>query len=498
MDLFSGIIGGFQVCLQPINLLYCFIGVTTGTLIGVLPGIGPTATLAILLPSTLGVSPATAIIMLAGIYYGAMYGGSTTAILVNVPGEAASIITCLDGYQMARKGRAGVALGISAIGSFIGGTFSVIALSLLVFPLAQFGLKFGPPEFFSLIVLSMTLVTYMARGSMDKALIMVLVGLILSTVGLDLTSGVPRFTFGIPALLDGAGIVPVAMGLFGIAEVLENIESLAERSIFETKITQLLPSRQDWRRSIGPIGRASLLGFFLGLIPGVGGATPAPILSYSIEKRISKNPHEFGHGAIEGVAGPEAANNAATGAAFVPLLALGIPSHVVMAILFGALIIHGVPPGPMLLVQHPDIFWGVISSMYVGNCMLLLLNLPLIGIWVKILKIPPRILMPLIIFFCLIGAYATNNNIADVTIMIFFGIFGYVMRKIGYDAVPFLMGFILGPLIETSFRQSMIMSDGKFSIFLQRPITVVVLMISALVLISSGFLRYLKPKEKLL
>ena len=493
MTLFAEFLSGFNVILQPLNLLYCFIGVFIGTLIGVLPGIGPVGTMSILLPVTFGMSPVAAIIMLAGIYYGAMYGGSTTSILVNIPGEAASVVTCLDGYQMARQGRAGPALGISALGSFIGGTFSIIALMFLVFPLAQAALKFGPPEYFSLVCMSMTVLVYLAKGSVVKAIVMIVVGLILSTVGIDLISGMPRFAFGSSTLTDGLGLVPVAMGLFGISEVLTNLEGPLERTFFETKIKNLLPNKEDWKRSAGPIARGSILGFLLGILPG-GGAVISSFLSYSIEKKISKHPEEFGKGAIEGVAGPETANNAGAGGSFVPLLALGIPPNVVMALLLGALMIHGVTPGPLLISQHPDVFWGTIASMYIGNIMLLLLNLPLIGLWVKVLKIPYRILMPLILLFCLIGSYSLSNNIWDVVIMIIFGMAGYILRKFEYEEAPLLLAFILGPLIETNFRQALIMSDGKLSIFVTRPISAVALAISALLFITTSLSYYRKAK----
>ncbi|MCJ7746672.1 MAG: tripartite tricarboxylate transporter permease, partial [Desulfobacterales bacterium] len=432
MDIFSHMIYGFQICLQPVNLLYCFIGVFVGTLIGVLPGIGPTGTMAILLPLTFGLSPTTAIIMLAGIFYGAQYGGSTTSILVNIPGEASSVVTCLDGYQMAKKGRAGPALGISALGSFIGGTFGIIGLTFLVAPLAGIAVRFGPPEYFSLMCVGMTLLIYLARGSFINAVIMALFGLILSSVGLDIVTAVPRFVFGIPVLFDGFGFVPLGMGLFGISEILVNIEGPMEKTIFASKIKGILPNLQDWKRSLGPIGRGSLIGFFLGILPG-GGAIVSSFVSYTVEKKISKNPESFGKGAIEGVAGPETANNAAAQSSFIPLLALGIPPNVVLALLMGALMIYGVTPGPLFISKHPEIFWGVITSMYVGNIMLLVLNLPLIGLWVKLLKVPYRILMPLILLFCLIGSYSINNNVGDVIVMIVFGVVGYILRKFHYE-----------------------------------------------------------------
>ena len=402
MDIFSGIIGGFATCLTPMNLLYCFIGVFVGTLIGVLPGIGPVGTISLLLPATFRVEPVSAIIMLAGIYYGAMYGGSTTSILVNIPGEAASVITCLDGYQMARKGRAGAALGISAFGSFIAGTIGVIALMFLAYPLANFALRFGPPEYFSLMCLGLAILTYLAHGSMLKALSMAMAGMLLSLIGLDAITGVPRFTMDVVNLMDGVGLVPVAMGLFGISEVLINVEESIRRDVVRAKIKGLLPNREEWRRSKWPILRGTLIGFFLGILPG-GGAVVSSFISYGVEKKFSREPEKFGSGMIEGVAGPEAANNAAVGGAFVPLFTLGIPANVTMAVLLGALMIHGLIPGPMLLKQHPEVFWGTVTSMYVGNILLLLLNLPLIGLWVKVLKVPYRILFPLIILFCLIG-----------------------------------------------------------------------------------------------
>ncbi len=496
MDVIHGLIAGFQSIFHPDILFYCFIGVFVGTLVGVLPGIGPIGAMSILLPSTYGISPAASIIMLAGIYYGAMYGGSTTSILVNIPGEAASVVTCLDGYQMARQGRAGPALGISAMGSFIGGTFAIVALMFLSFPLADAAVKFGAPEFFSVMVLAMTLLTYLASGSTFNAILMVLVGLILGCVGMDPISGIPRFAFGSTTLLDGVGLVPVAMGLFGVSEVLMNIGAPQDRTVLNAKIKNLLPSRQDWKRSIGPIWRGSIMGFFLGILPG-GGAVMSTFLSYTTEKKLSKDPEKFGKGAIEGVAGPETANNAAAGGSFVPMMALGIPPNAIMALLLAALIIHGVTPGPLLMSQHPEVFWGVIASMYVGNIMLVFLNLPLVGLWVKILKVPYRMLMPLILLCCLIGAYSTNNNAMDVVIMIVFGAVGYVLRRAGYELAPLILALILGPLMETNFRNSLTLSDGSFLIFLTRPISATLLVISALLLVSTGFSAYRKTKKRI-
>ena len=471
MDYWHNILYGFSICLDPMNLFYCFVGVFVGTLIGVLPGVGPVATISMLLPATFKMSPVGAIIMLAGIYYGAMYGGSTTSILVNIPGEVASVVTCLDGYQMARQGRAGPALGIAAFGSFIAGTFSVVALTFLAPPLATIAIKFGPPEYFSLMVLGVTMIIYLAHGSMIKALMTACLGLLLSYVGLDNISGSERFTYGIPTLEDGIGLVPVAMGLFGIGEVLINIEeSIAKREIFRAKLSNLLPTRKDWKDSAIPITRGSIIGFFLGVLPG-GGHVLASFASYAIEKRFSKHPEKFGKGAIEGVAGPESANNAGAGGQFIPLLTLGIPASPVMALMLGALVIFGLQPGPLLMTRSPDLFWGVIVSMYIGNIMLLVLNLPAIGLWVQVLRIPYPFLFPLILLFCLIGSYSLSNNKYDVLIMAIFGVIGYLMKKVRLEGAPLLLGMVLGLMMEDAMRQSLIMSGGSFHIFVNRPIS---------------------------
>lgn len=496
-DSFSNLLFGFRIVLQPMNFLYCFAGVFIGTLVGVLPGIGVPGAIAMLLPFTFSSPPVSAIIMLAGIYYGAMYGGSTTSILLNIPGEATSVVTCLDGYQMARQGRAGPALGISAFGSLIGGTVSIFGLLFLIQPLARLVLQFGPPEYFSVMALGTTLVIYLARGSIVKAMLMALFGFILSTVGVDVISGHPRYTFGVPALLDGIGMAPLAMGMFGISEVLTNIEISSERILYRGKIKNLLPNLEDWRRSIGPILRGSLIGFVAGILPGAGAIIPT-FASYSIEKRISKHPEEFGKGAIEGVAGPETANNAGAGGAFVPLLAFGIPSNVTMALLLGAFMIHGVIPGPALIQEHPQLFWGTIASMYLGNGMLLLLNLPLIGVWVKVLKIPYKILMPLIVLFCIIGAYSLNKSISDIIIMGILGFVGFILRKFGYEEAPLILAFVLGPLLEKNFRQALIISSGDPFVFVTRPISGVALIVAALLFISTGLSYYRKSKEKLI
>ncbi len=496
MDFFSNLIAGLNVVLQPLNLTFCFLGVLIGTLIGVLPGIGPVGTMAILLPMTYGIPPTTAIIMFAGIYYGAQYGGSTTSILVNIPGEAASVITTLDGYQMALQGRAGPALGIAAFGSFIAGTLSVIGLQAIAPPLVRVALSFGPPEYFSLMILGLVLLTYLAQKSMVKALMMAGVGVLLGTIGLDSMTGQPRFAFNIPELLDGLGLVPLVMGLFGISEVFLNVEKIIQVHVTSTKISRLLPSFQDWMESKWAIARGSVIGFFLGILPG-GGAVLSSLVSYAVEKRVSKNPEKFGKGAIEGVAAPESANNSATGGAFIPLLTLGIPANVVMAILIGALMIHGITPGPMLLKEHPDLFWGVIASMYVGNAMLLVLNLPLIGLWIQVLRVPYSILFPLILFFCLIGCYAINNSTVDVALMLLFGVVGYLMRKFEYEPAPLVMAFVLSPILEQALRQSLILSGGSFIIFLTRPISIGCLIVAAGLLATStvSFLRN-RMKEK--
>jgi putative tricarboxylic transport membrane protein len=471
------------------NLLLCFIGCLAGTFVGVLPGLGPAASISLLLPLTFKLPPESAIIMLGGLYYGTMYGGSTTSILINVPGEAASVVTCLDGYRMAQKGRAGAALGIAAFGSFIAGTFATIMIMVLAPPLAGIALKFGPPEFVGLVFLGLTMVTYLSGGSMAKALMMAIVGLLISYVGMDIVTGRERFTLGIATIAGGFDIVPIVMGLFGISEVLLNLErSEAAREVVQTKLHNLLPTRQDWKDSSGPIARGSIFGFLLGLIPG-GGGLIASFISYAMEKKIAKHPETFGTGDIRGVAGPESANNAGAQGAFVPMLTMGIPCNVVLAILMGALMVHGVTPGPRLIVDNPRIFWGVVGSMYIGNVMLLVLNLPLIGMWVRLLKVPYSILFPFIFLFCLIGAYTVGNNVQDVYIMILFGILGYVMKKYDYEPAPLILAFILGPMFENAFRQSLIISGGNPLIFLTRPIAATFLLISFVLLVSPLALR---------
>jgi len=475
-DLFVNLHTGFMVSLSLTNILYCFLGVFIGTLIGVLPGIGPVATISILIPSTFHLSPITGIIMLAGIYYGAQYGGSTTSILLRIPGETSSVITCLDGYEMARQGRAGPALGIAAFGSFIAGTLGTFGLAIVAPPLAGWALKFGAAEYASLMLLGLITATFLGQKSMLKSLAMVLLGLVLSLVGRETVSGFPRFTYGVYELEDGLGFIPLIMGLFGISEVFLNLEEAMSREFLARgKIAGLLPSLQDWGRSIFPILRGSVVGFLLGILPG-GGATLGSLASYTMEKKISRNPKRFGTGMIEGVAGPEAANNAGAQGAFIPLLCLGIPCNVIMALLIGALMIHGVQPGPLTMTRNPDLFWGTITSMYTGNLLLLVLNLPLIGLWIRILKVPYGILYPLVLLFCIIGAFSLNNSMFEIYLTVFFGLVGYVMRKVDYEPAPLARAFVLGPLFEDALRQALVISRGDFGIFVRRPLSLAFLL----------------------
>jgi len=488
MEMLHDLLFGFSVATLPTNLFYCFFGVLIGTLIGVLPGVGPPAALSLLLPVTFYVPPVSAVILLAGIMYGAMYGGSTTSVLVNIPGEPASVITCLDGYQMALQGRAGPALGIAAFGSFIAGTLSIVLLILLASTLANFALRFGPPEYFSLMVLGLSIIVYLARGSIIDALLVVCLGLFLGTIGLDQMSGSPRFIYKSTTLMDGVGLVQVVIGLFGVSEVFLNLETTFRQDVFKAKIKGLLPNREDWKRSIFPIGRGTILGFFLGIIPGMSVVIPT-FVSYVLEKKLSKYPEKFGTGVIEGVAGPEAANNAAFSGTMVPMLSLGIPTGAATALLLGALMIHGLRPGPLLIKESPELFWGVIASLYVGNAMLLVLNLPLIGLWVKILKVPYHFLFPLIILFCIIGSYVTNNNPYDVIIMVIFGVIGYGIKKLNYEAAPLVLALVLGPMMESALRQSMVISEGNIGVFLSRPISATFLILAALIFFSPLFLK---------
>jgi putative tricarboxylic transport membrane protein len=484
LGVFENIANGFITAFQPLNLSLCFIGVLVGTFTGVLPGFGPVAAIALLLPLTFDLSPVSAIILLSGIYYGAMYGGSTTSILVNIPGEAASVVTCIEGYPMARQGRAGPALGISAFGSLIAGTISIIGLMLLAPLISEFALKIGPPEFFSLMLLGLTLVTYISHGPVIKALMMAALGLVLGTVGLDNVSGLPRFTLGIKYLLDGVPLVPFAMGVFGVSEILVNLEDTLHAEIYQKKIDSVFPTLKDWTTSIWAILRGTVIGFFLGLLPGAGPVI-ASFVSYGVEKRVSKYPEKFGTGVIEGVAGPESANNAAAQSAFIPLFTLGIPATPAIAILLGAFVIHGVQPGPLLISSHPDVFWGVVASMYIGNVMLLVLNLPMIGLWVRLIMIPYVYLSPLILLFCLIGAFSINYSCSDVYLMLMFSIVGYLMKKCKYEGGSLILAFILGPPMEKTLRQSLIMSQGDFIIFFQSPISLIGLCGAAFLLITT-------------
>ncbi len=469
MENLNSLFYGFSIALTVQNFLYCFTGALLGTLVGILPGIGPAAAIALLFPTVMRLEPIGAIIMLAGIYYGAQYGGSTTSILLNIPGEATSVVTCLDGYQMARKGRAGPALGISAFGSFIAGTLSIFGIVFLAPLLAKAALKFGPPEFFSLTLMCMTMVVYLAKGPPIKALMMVPLGLILASVGMDPHSAAFRFTYGTITLRDGLGIVPIVMGLYGISEVMINVGTPIYQTFFKTKIKGLFPSLNDWKDSKWPILRGTLLGFVIGILPGMG--LSSTFLSYGLEKKLSKHPERFGTGIIEAVAAPESCNNAAAQASFIPMLSLGIPTHVIMAMILGALMVHGIQPGPLLIRDQPDLFWGLISSMYMGNFMLLVFNLPLIPVWVQILKIPYTYLFPSILIFCAIGSYSLNNNIVDVIVMFIFGIVGYLMKRFDFEATPLVLALILGPLLEDNLRQSLLISKGSFMIFFSRPIS---------------------------
>ena len=483
MDIFSGLAQGFAIALTPWNLLYAAIGAILGTAIGVLPGLGPPATIALLLPATYKIDATGAVIMVAGIFYGAMYGGSTTSILLNIPGEAASVVTCLDGYKMARQGRAGAALGISAMGSFIAGTLGVLGLSLLAPPLAAFALKFGPAEYFALIILGLVMAIYLSEGSVLKGLMMAATGLVLGMIGLDPVQGAERFTFGLPKLTDGFDFVVVAMGLFGVTEVLSNVEAPEVRDIFQTALKGLLPTREDWRQCWASVVRGSFLGFFIGILPG-GGAIISSFMAYAVEKRVSKHPERFGQGAIEGVAAPESANNAAASSSFIPLLTLGIPGNASIAMIFVALMIHGIRPGPLLLQEHPDLFWGVVASMYIGNAMLLALNLPLIGMWVRLLKVPYNYLAAGVLIFCIIGAYSVNNSAFDVGTVVVFGAIGYLLRKGGFPAAPLVLAMILGPHLERTLQQSLIGSGGDPRVFVQSPISAILMLVTAGLVLS--------------
>ena len=493
MDVLVNLMSGFAIALQPINLFYALVGAILGTVTGILPGLGPTAAMAILLCFTVGLEPTSAIIMFSGIYYGAMYGGSTTSILLNIPGEAASVVTCIDGYKMAQKGRAGAALTVAAVGSFVAGTISIIGLMTGATALSNLALKFGPPEFLAIGVCGLIILVRLINAPPLKSLMMVFFGMAVATVGIDLISGNERFAFGIYELGQGIDFLPVAMGLFGITEVMivacESED--ANRQIINVRLRDLFPTREEWRRSVFPILRGSGLGFMIGLIPG-----PSPVIStfvsYACEKQLAKNPKEFGHGAIEGVAGPEAANNAAVGGAFVPLMALGIPFTPAMAMILAALLLHNITPGPSLIREHPDLFWGVIASMYVGNMMLLVLNLPLVGILSKIMKVPTKLLMPVIIVLCWVGVFSINNSYLDLLILAIFGVLGFLVRELEFDPAPLVLALVIGPMIETSLRQSLKLMGGSFGAVVTRPICLTMYLATALFILAPYMLKILR------
>jgi putative tricarboxylic transport membrane protein len=481
-DFFSNLSLGFGVALSLQNLGLAFLGCLVGTLIGVLPGVGPIATIAMLLPITFGLDPTGALIMLAGIYYGAQYGGSTTAILVNIPGEATSVVTALDGHQMARQGRAGVALGIAAIGSFFAGTVATLVIAALGAPLTGLALIFGPTEYFSLMVMGLVFAVVLARGSILKAIAMILVGVLLSTVGTDLETGEERMTFGLPFLADGIDFAVLAMGIFGIAEIMRNLDHTEHRDVVRQAIGRLLPNKDDFRQSYKPVLRGTFIGAILGILPG-NGAVLGPFASYTLEKKLAKDPRRFGRGAIEGVAGPESANNAGAQTSFIPLLTLGIPPNAVMALMVGAMTIHGIIPGPQVMTKNPTLFWGMIASMWVGNLMLLIINLPLVGMWVRLLKVPYRMLFPAILMFCCIGIYSINSLPTDVMFIGLFGFVGYMLIKFGFEPAPMLLGFVLGKLMEENLRRALIISRGDMMTFIDRPISAGLLAVAAILLV---------------
>jgi len=492
----QGILSSLLITLQPVNVLACFVGAVIGTLVGGLPGLGPAAAMALVLPMTMKLGPTAGLIMLAGIYYGAMYGGSTTSILVNVPGEPASVVTTLDGYAMARKGRAGAALAIAAIGSFVAGTVSVIALQLFAPLLARSALAFGPAEYFALTVLGIVLLSNMGGRSRVKSLLMMIIGLMLSTIGMDPVEAVERFSFGIISAQGGISFIAVTTGLFGVAEVLSfMVEKKKEVELAPVKFRELYPSREEFKRSVAPMARGSILGFLIGLLPGPA-ATIAAFSSYGLERRISKRKREFGQGAIEGVAGPEAANNAAAGGAMVPLLSLGLPFTPTTAVLLGGMLLHGITPGPMLMRDRPDVFWGVIGSFYLGNAMLLILNLPLVGIFAKVVRIAPQYLLPTVLILCVIGAYGDNSNLFDVWVMLGAGVAGYLMRKYDYEPAPLVVGLVLGTVMERSLRQTLIISRGEPGGLWESPISAIILLTALVAAIAPGLWHYFKAKLK--
>jgi putative tricarboxylic transport membrane protein len=480
-DLFSNLSLGFGVALSLQNLGLAFLGCLVGTLIGVLPGVGPIATIAMLLPITFGLDPTGALIMLAGIYYGAQYGGSTTAILVNIPGEATSVVTALDGHQMARQGRAGVALGVAAIGSFFAGTVATLVIAALGAPLTGLALVFGPAEYFSLMLMGLVFAVVLARGSILRAVAMILVGVLLSTVGTDLETGEERMTFGLPFLADGIDFAVLAMGIFGIAEIMRNLDHTEHRDVVHKAIGRLLPNKEDFRQSYKPVLRGTFIGAILGILPG-NGAVLGPFAAYTVEKKLAKDPKRFGRGAIEGVAGPESANNAGAQTSFIPLLTLGIPPNAVMALMVGAMTIHGIIPGPQVMTKNPNLFWGMIASMWIGNLLLLIINLPLVGLWVRLLKVPYRLMFPAILMFCCIGIYSINSLPTDVMFIGFFGIVGYALIKFGFEPAPMLLGFVLGKLMEENLRRALLISRGDMMTFLDHPISAGLLAVALVIL----------------
>jgi putative tricarboxylic transport membrane protein len=493
-QLISNLALGFETALSLQNLLYAFIGCLLGTLIGVLPGLGPSTTIAMLLPITYTLPPVAALIMLAGIYYGSQYGGSTTAILVNLPGESSSVVTAIDGYQMARKGRAGIALATAGISSFLAGCFATLVIAAFAVPMSELAFNFGPAEYFSLMVLGLVGAVVLASGSLVKAIGMILVGLALGLVGTDVNSGVARYSFDIPELTDGINFVAVAMGVFGFAEIIANVEQREHRETFTNKVTSLFPTLDDFKRMLPAAARGTALGTVLGMLPG-GGATLSAFAAYTLEKKLSKHGSEFGQGAIEGVAGPEAANNAGSQTSFIPLLTLGIPSNVVMALMVGAMTIHNIQPGPQVMTSNPDLFWGLIVSMWIGNAMLIVLNLPLIGLWVRLLKVPYRFLYPAILVFCCIGVYSINNNVFDVFMTAGFGVVGYVFARFEMEPAPLLLGFVLGPMMEENLRRALLLSRGDFSTLVTRPLSLSLLIATAVLLVIVALPAIKKTRE---
>jgi len=483
-ETFQNLLLGFSVALQPSILVYAFVGCLIGTLVGMMPGLGPLAGISLLLPATFGLNPIVAIVLLAGVYYGAMYGGSTTSILMSIPGEAASVMTCVDGYAMTQNGRAGPALAIAAIGSFVAGTLGVVGLMLLAPTLAEFALRFGPPEYTALLLMGLFILAYMTGGSMLKTLAMAAFGLLLGMIGIDVMTGYTRFSFGVIELGDGVGIVPVAVGLFGVSEILLAAGASTMPEVQRPKLRDLMPSREEFRLSVGPIARGSVLGFMIGIIPGSAHIISS-FVSYGIERRLSRHPERFGRGAIEGVAGPESANNAAATGAFVPMMALGIPTSPVTAVMIAAIMVHGILPGPMLIQQQPELFWGFVASMYVGNVVLLILNLPMVGLFVNLLRIPYAYLYPCILCFCILGTYSVSSSVVDVWILLAMGGTGYLLRKFGFDLAPVALGLVLAPMLELSLRQSLAMSAGSYGIFIERPIAATMFGLGVVLLLLS-------------